>query len=564
MLDAPRNAEKSLSSPAMGAERSCGHGGAFLPRGRLRGQTLIYLMGVLGMLMLMGLWLFDTNTAVVAAIRAQNAADASALAAAQWQARSLNAIGELNLVKAINTLMSDPPPGNGLQAQLATATDPTNAFAIIQAALDSLQSEISFVGPMVAMEAAQQAAMNNGVPVNSSYTQFVRDHATQVADSYGTVFSPGPWQSGRWAQQYADMLNWVADEGVAAAADNYAPYGGGIFSASPEAQRYLLSLGFYCAIYNRDWCALQGILLGGYSSFSDWGPVSIVARSVGGSEFFGLDLDFAGSANLTDQGMNAVQWQTLGSYFQNELSRRNLVLNPDWNGDASPILWAVYASSYWGGWDKAHAYRDSLVADPRPVYDYAGCDAVTRVVIPHQVTLALTNRGSGWTSWLAGTSGQQAVAGGVSRLKTLDQSDSRAGVPCRNPYGGITASAAAKPFGALPGVSEPASTFRIVLPVFQEVRLVPVALASQYGNADPAWFNHRWNHLPNYSTGGLGALDDQCFYCQQLMQWEDAAFRQEGIDWLNATDPLTGSKLHTCEQHGGGGGGGTGGIPVGH
>lgn len=164
-------------------------GGGFIHQGRLRGQTLVYLMGVLGMLMLMGLWLFDTNTTVVAAIRAQNAADASALAAAQWQARSLNAIGELNLIKAINTLVSDPPPGAGLQAQLAGATDPTNAFAIIQAALDSLQSEIGFVGPMLAMEAAQQAAMNNGVPQNAAYTQFVRDHAALVQSSYATAFS---------------------------------------------------------------------------------------------------------------------------------------------------------------------------------------------------------------------------------------------------------------------------------------------------------------------------------------------------------------------------------------
>ncbi len=534
-------------------------------RNRESGQTLVYLMGVLGFLMLMGLWLFDTNTAVVGAIRAQNAADASALAAAQWQARSLNAIGELNLIKAISALTANPPPGAVLQGQLAAATDSTNAFAIIQGALDSLQSEIGFAGPVLAMVAAQQAAMNNGVPADASYTQAVRDHATLVENTYAAAFSPGLWANSQWAQRYADMLNWVADGGLAAKVDNFQPYGGGSFSASTVAQRYLLSRTFYCAIAGRDWCYLRELLLGGYSDYNFWGGVTLLTSGVSGSEYFSLNLDFVDAGTLATQEQNTGRLPTLQAYFQDELSRRNLTLSSDWPSFDASFHWAVYSPSHWGVWDKAHTYRDSLVADPRPNLDYAGCDAVTRVSIPHQVSLTLTNRGSGWTSWLVGSAGQDAVAGSVSRLEGLAQSLSSSGAssPCRG-SSGLSAGAAAKPFGSLPGVSEPAPTFRIVLPVFKDVRLIPIALASQFGNSDPVWLNHRIQHVPAYAASGAGGLVADCFYCQQLMAWDDATYRQDGIDWLNATDPLTGQPLHTCEQSGGSGGGGTGGVPFGH
>lgn len=524
---------------------------------------MIYYMTVVMVLVLLALWLFDYNTAAVSRVRAQNAADGSALAAAQWQAKSLNAVGEINLVKAINTLLENVPPGSQLQTQL-NGLPPSQAYATIQSSLDSLQSRIGFTGPMLAMIGAQQAAKNNGVPPNSVYTSDVRNHAGLVSLVYQNNFSAPGWGGGvNWADTYAKMLNYLADEGVAAAADNASYYYGSL-SASAQAQRYLLDKSFYQAIAIRNWCFLEDLLLGGYDDYSFWGDITPLAQQVTGSEYFGLGLELASSDSLIGTGgLSDVQIQQLRNYFVTELSSRNLPLHTDWPQFVPAINWTVYSGVTWGTWDKAHTYAMSLVADARPVYDYSGCDAVTAVSLRNDVSLALTNRSGAWTSWLVGGGNQASFGSSVSRLEGLQGSSEL----------DVKANAAAKPFGQLPNISDPAYTFRIVLPVYDEVRLVPVALASAYGNSDAEWLMHRLEHLPYngpgdtvaYTRFGPTSLPDSCFYCAQLKTWEDAAFRQVGSDWLTATDPITGAKLHNCIQTGGGGGGpGTGGVPYAH
>lgn len=521
------------------------------------------MLGVLG---LTGLWLLDSNTAITSRIRAQNGADAAALAAAQWQARSLNALGEINLVKAIATLLTDVPPGAGVQARVA-AVPADQAFGAIQQALTELQAEIRFVGPILAMIAAQQGARNNAVPVNAAYTSAIAQHADLVESTYGVAFSGGEWPRADWYQVYAAMLRYVSDSGVAAAADN-ATYYGSRLSAGALASTYLLNRAFYYAIAGKNWCFLRALLLGGYQDYTIWGPISVLPQDVYGSELFSLGVSLQTLPPTTPSSQVA----TLQSYFQTELARRGLALSPtNFTELATNLTWAVYNPSYWGPWDKAVTYRDALLADPRPQHNYSGCDAVTAVTIPsqsvashsgvavgssvsNQVTLALSDRGRGWTSWLVGSGGQAATAQSVARLEALNTSGAF----------GVRAIAAAKPFGSLTGSTDPAYQLGIVLPVYTEVRLIPIALASAYGNSDAQWLNHRVYHLPAYSQQGLAGLDDNCFYCLQLRTLEDAAWRQEGIDWLTATDPQTGALLHSCIQRGGGGGGGTGGVPIAH
>ncbi|MBI4023455.1 MAG: hypothetical protein HY360_00645, partial [Verrucomicrobia bacterium] len=525
------------------------------------GQTLIYLMSVLMVLTLMGLWLFDYNTAATSRIRAQNAADGSALAAAQWQARSLNAIGEINLIKAINTLLENVPPGPELEAQL-TGAPPSQQYAVIQSGLDSLQARIGFVGPILAMEAAQQAAKNNGVPNNTVFTSAMQQHADLVATVYQDNFTAPSWGAGSWAESYAKMLHFLGDEGIAAAADNASYYGGSI-SASAQAQ-ILLSKAFYRAIAIQNWCFLEDLLYV-YQDYTYWGEITPLPQSVTGSEFFNLGVKFASSDSLiaTATGLSDIQFQQLRAYFLQELGERNLPLHTDWPQFVPSINWAVYSPSSWTNWSKAHYYAASVVAEPRAVYDYSGCDAVTAVSIRNSMALALTNRGPNWTSWIVGGANQAAAAASVSRLEGFQGSSDL----------DVKANAAAKPFGKLPGINEPAYTFRVVLPVFTEVRLMPVAFASGYGNSDPNWLIHKLEHLPYNGPGdtvaythfGPDSLPDDCFYCAQLKKWEDPAFRQQGLDWLAATDPLTGALLHDCHPPpppspiGGGGGGGGGG-----
>lgn len=516
----------------------------------IRGQVLLYLVGVLGVLGLTALWLLDSNTAIVSRIRAQNGADAAALAAAQWQARSLNALGEINLVKAMATLLADVPPGAGLQARLAAAASSEEAFATLQQALTELQAEIRFVGPILAMIAAQQGAKNNAAPVNAEYTRAVAAHADLVENVYADAFSGGEWSRPDWNRVYASMLRYVADNGVAAAADN-ADFYGSRLSAGALAARYLLDRAFYFAIAGRNWCYLSDLLESGYQDYTFWGAVSVLPQAVYGSEYFNLGVALQSDAAAAETPRGAA----LEAYFRTELARRGLELSPtNFPALLSNLTWVVHSSATWGPWEKATTYRDALLADPRPPYNYSGCDAVTAVSLPNAVSLALTNRSAGWTRWLVGSGGQAATARGVARLESLSASGAF----------GVRALAAAKPFGAIPGATDPAYQLGMVLPVYAEVRLIPIALASTHGNSDAQWLNHRVNHLPAYTQQGLAGLDPQCFYCNQLRAWEDAAFRQEGISWLTAVDPITGARLHPCIQRGGPGGPGTGGVPYAH
>jgi hypothetical protein len=63
------------------------------------------------------------------------------------------------------------------------------------------------------------------------------------------------------------------------------------------------------------------------------------------------------------------------------------------------------------------------------------------------------------------------------------------------------------------------------------------------------WRYHIEDHLPEYMENGPSACDAGCWYCAQLVVWEDPAFRQAGVDWLAENSDR-------CIAHGGGGGGG--------
>ena len=176
------------------------------------------------------LWLADIHHIILAKDKTQNAGDAAALEAARWQATTLNLIGELNLLHALALAQGDD----------TTCDTITNA-----------QARIAFAGPLTGAGAAQQAAKLNGAPVREDYTQFVRDCADRVRHDYATTIGgqlalPEPWE-GAW-NDYADMLQAIADDGVAAGFDN------AHFYSDPDGGHILLEEAFYRAVRGRDWC----------------------------------------------------------------------------------------------------------------------------------------------------------------------------------------------------------------------------------------------------------------------------------------------------------------------
>jgi hypothetical protein len=449
---------------------------------RKAGQVLIFLIMVLVILFFVTLWNFDLHKILFMKSLTQNAGDAAALMAARWQGITLNLIGDLNLMQAV--------------ALSAGATEAAEAAT-------NMQARLCYVGPMIGLMASQQAAKNNGVFVNPEFTDRLREHARRVREEYPTRTGPGgemlfpePY-AGCWTE-YADMLELIADEGVAAGPDNahfYTDYTGG---------HILLMMGFYEAVAGRSWCWFYHhapTLLQDYENFFPcwWPPLPEIPHAEYiNSEIYGLGLNRI-TAQLNDVADPAVV---------SLLAARRLG-----GTNVSPVsaTWYGYDTARWSSW-RAMAVNGS---DPFPAagplkttYDYAGADAAVRIV---------------------------AEAGRMT--------PGPRGVTVTNT---ITWTAAAKPMGHL-GDSEKPTAFRLVLPAFHDVRLIPVdaSTAPWSGSYHIEWREHIEQHLPEYMVNGPHPSD--CWYCQQLLQWEDRDFRQEGVDWLAVNS-------HLCLGGGGGGG----------
>ena len=129
--------------------------------------------------------------------------------------------------------------------------------------------------------------------------------------------------------------------------------------------------------------------------------------------------------------------------------------------------------------------------------------------------------------------------------------------------------AAAKPFGYLEdpnnsSTRRPPNYFGVVLPAFKHARLIHNNLSSRTGGSRPGSAEHFYTHLPAYLEGGLSAIGGfDCWFCRQLEQWEDPAFRERGSSWLDTNQEAIdrGDACAPIRQYNGGGGGG--GSPMG-
>ena len=100
--------------------------------------------------------------------------------------------------------------------------------------------------------------------------------------------------------------------------------------------------------------------------------------------------------------------------------------------------------------------------------------------------------------------------------------------------------AAAKPFGYLNDHDTPNSEI-LVLPAFHDVRLIPIDASSapSGGSFNLAWREHIEGHLANdlinyMANGPQGVQGNGCWYCQQLVTWENQQFRASGLTWLSS------------------------------
>jgi len=464
---------------------------------------MIFLIMVVVVLAFVALWNFDLHKIIYIKSLTRNAGDGAALAAARWQGISLNLLGELNVAQAVainNALLANPQ-----------APDFSEARAIAD-----LQARVCFAGPMLGFAAAQQAAKNNSVYVDTNFTREVLAHVSVVQSEYPLLYTP-PYATA-WSD-YAGMINTVAGDGIAALPGAQSPYA--------SMHHMLLNIAFYQAIASQNWCWFYNnayTLLQSYGGWQTWPPLPPIAhRGIMSSEYFPLNV-------TTESSLDDLEY-TLGDSAATILQKLGAAHNPPVSllSDVTHVgaTWYAYDPSYWTTWDaiiqsnrQANAGPFPFINTIRPQYNYGGADAGLTVRAEAPPTLF----------------NQKQYA--------------------------VTWSVAAKPFGYLDGPVPP-QTYGIILPAFHDVRLIPVdaAISPFADNAfsdGASWIEHITSHLPIYmqsGPAGIQGLAASCGYCQQLVTWENPGFRQTGLTWLQEYST-------NCVIHGGPGS--SGGASHGH
>ncbi|MFH1476100.1 MAG: pilus assembly protein TadG-related protein [Verrucomicrobiota bacterium] len=457
------------------------------PAAPIAGQTMIFMIMALLIMAVVIVWIFEVHTVLHLKARTQNAGDAAAIAAARWQGISLNLIGDLNILQA-----------------LALSRGDTNASAQIT----DVQARLGFVGPLVGLLASQQAAKNNRAYVNPDYTANLLAHADLVRSYYAVDTNRFPEPYGDAWLEYGNMLANIAAQGVAAGPDNTKYY------TDSTASHWLLSRNFYWAVAGLEWCWFywHGLAtLQSYSDFQYWPelPTAPPLPNTHNCEIFGLGL-VPVTTVLPGGGVERM------NQIRSERGVSPEIISNEVAGMA--CTWYEYA---WSAWTALAINDFPMISAVKPQYDYAGADTVIRVEAQPDSRMSA-----------AFPSIQPFLTRSAPNAARLTQSATAAGA--------VTWTAAAKPFGYIEGPMRP-NDYTMVLPAFRDVRLIPVdaATGANIGAYDLDWRRHIQDHLPAYMQSGQAGLDADCWYCRQLQTWEDPAFRQQGIDWLNDTN-------HTC------------------
>ncbi len=439
---------------------------------------MIFLLMVLVILVFAVLWNVDIHKTLHLKSLTQNAGDAAALMAARWQGITLNVIGDLNIMQAV-------------------AISEDDSFAL--GAITNIQARLCFVGPMIALEASQQAAKNNGMYEHEEFSERMRAHANAVrydypskTDDSGEMLFTEPYE-GCW-EEYADMIDTVANNGVAAGPDNVHYY------TDRVAGHTLLDIGFYGAVNAPAWCWFfrnDYDLLKTYSNFRDWDPLpELVNREYMNSEIFGLQLTKRQTPLSSMTGDSDSFFA-----FLNDIANDRELGTITTNAMDTPALWYCYNDDWWGAWETMNTEAPEyfpLTGTLRDEYNYRGADAACRINASG-LTLLTPHQYAPTVKW----------------------------------------SAAAKPFGTLNDNERP-NTYGIVLPAFQQVAMIPIdaSSAGAGGSYNIEWRTHIEQHLEQYTQRGPSGGEAGCYYCTQLVTWEISAFRETGVSWLSTNSYL--------------------------
>lgn len=461
-------------------DRHCGGNAA--PPAAKAGQTLIFMTMVVVMLAFAALLYFDVHKILHVKAISRNAGDAAALAGARWQAISLNLIGDLNVAQAlahIDSLAAGQPPGADSEA------------------IEALQRRIAFSGPVFGFMAAQQAAKNNGIFNQPRFSDSLRSHVAVVESEYVQTlpepFSAMPPYTNGW-MEYADMLRVFLEQGLAVDA------GWTYFGAYANMNHLLLTPEFYDAIAGRSWCWFYSNAMNtlqNYTAWTDWEalPPILQAPPVN-AEVFGLHLQRL-------RVLDSIPVPVPGLSWEETFGRLRALRDEAVGGEGENVVdynanWAYY-SGRWATWTGHMREGFPWDGDIRSEFDYGGADAAVQIS--------------------TGTRRRSVPAREEGNHADVD----------------VHWTAGAKPFGSLDARLRP-NAFGLVLPAFTDIRLIPVdaTLSAGGGMLRPGWLEFIMVYLPEYMAQGPSALPPGNWFAEQLLTWEQAQFRERGIQWLLA------------------------------
>ena len=412
------------------------------------GQTLIVALLAIIVLFLAALFLFDLQSIIRIKVKTQTGADAAALAGAEMQVKSLNLIGEINIIKACTVLVTDYAGGDAPE-QLQAASD----------SLTEMQARVSFVGPLLGVGAAQQAAKNNGMKEYATLTRDFGDYISTVKDDaiYGNpdIFRPSI-EGYRWRDPYIEMLGALFSGKMAAAPNvNTAEYSNGVYS-DPS---------LYSAILSNFWChdGLRSLIKDDSNFAGHWwqGLVSSI-RFIEESELMPLYVRYRSGFFTYDEALPALtpmaedrNLEISDLYDTDEPEDRDNINTP-----IPYMRWCCYdyrwdsnaPGNHWVEGSHQLYLRHGL----RPEYVYGGAFSYYRCVAED-------------ASWMSGSYR-------VNRLSSRKGVISQKGYDSAPPD--VEATAAAKPLGYLEvdGNRETPNSINMILPVFKMARLTPTKM----------------------------------------------------------------------------------------
>ena len=676
---------------------------AALRRGRGEGgQVLILAVVALILVILAVLLLFDVQTVIRGKVKAQNGVDAAALTGAEWQKHSLNLIGELNLVRATGTLISDPffargvldnPNSNAAEffadlpdritqeeftlfpekAEFYNSDGSLNVEKLMNEvvrvekekryldALDDLvsqlQTRIAFTGPLIGFGAAQQAAKNNGITYDDDASEFYIKYLNLVGnDGVYERVTPVFVKDYGWRGPYVSMLNSILDYSAyhndftgstenraygLAAATKFKFVGMPSLTANPptDLTNYLGDKHFYEMIHARDWCGLDRLLrldfngnwwgdfecefdedFSGQSEilplhiafsesegpYNDANEAKALARYASGgkkliTDTFNRDIpyEYEVSDDVEKTEEHNGQRHSYYTFTNITISINSALFEQTYNDedadrryDLLPHLsWAIFDEEWASFGDEKTEWEEYLRGRFKSGMDYQSGARAYFEVQQNTVTVSGTmgrprhgaaartaDIGSVFLNTAAGADAS-AVSGALTRLSSGSVNK-------------IETNAEAKPIGRIRTEDgkylRPFEAGRMVLPVFTETALIPIALEPVDGLSmlDIDWLYYLTEFVPLLS--GSPSIEDAwerareqypnhlgyySYYVSALSMLSNPSFRQAGLDWLDATAvwgkdsngnryPLYTNREYNCtgRRGGSGGGGGWGGT----